>query len=82
MTRPELIAKLAAWIGEIMEADAPALTEETHLVEDLGLDSLALAELAARLRRELQIKLKPGEMRTDLRVGPLLDFIEAKRAGA
>lgn len=81
MTRPELLARLAVWIGEITEADTPAVSEDTHLVEDLGLDSLALAELAARMRRELSIKLKPGELRSDLRAGSLLDFIQAKQAG-
>lgn len=82
MTREELIGQLAEWIGEITEADPPALTEATHLVEDLGLDSLALAELAARMRMRLKIKIKPGELRTDLRVGPVADFVlEKLRAG-
>jgi acyl carrier protein len=78
MTREEMITKLAGWIGEITEADPPALGEDTHLVEDLGLDSLALAELAARMRLALKIKIKPGELRTDLRVGPVVDFVLGK----
>lgn len=75
MTREELIADLAYWIGDITESDAPTLTEETDLVKDLGLDSLALAELAAKMRRKFQIKLRPGELRTDLRVGRVVDFV-------
>lgn len=75
MTRDEMLADLATWIGEITESDPPVLTEETDLVKDLGLDSLALAELAAKLRRRFQIKLRPGELRTDLRVGRLADFV-------
>ncbi len=78
MTREELIGQLAEWIGEITEADAPLLTEASHLVEDVGLDSLALAELAARMRMRLKIKIKPGELRSDLRVGPVVDFVLAK----
>lgn len=81
MTRDALIAQLGEWIGEITEAEPPALGEATHLVEDLGLDSLALAELAARMRMHLKIKIKPGELRTDLRAGPLADFVLAKLAG-
>jgi adenylosuccinate lyase len=50
MTRPELLNRLAVWIGKITEADKPTLADASHLVEDLGLDSLALAELAARTR--------------------------------
>lgn len=75
MTRDALIADLAAWIAEITDAEPPALSEETDLVKDLGLDSLALAELAAKMRRKFQIKLRPGELRTDLRVGPIADFV-------
>ena len=81
MTRPELLDRVADWIGEITEGAKPELSDQTHLVEDLGLDSLALAELAARMRRELGIKLKPGELRTDLRAGAVADFILAKQAG-
>lgn len=82
MTREELIGQLAEWIGEITEAEPPVLTEASHLVEDVGLDSLALAELAARMRLRLRIKLKPGELRTDLRVGPVADFVLAKLAAS
>lgn len=80
MTRDALIAQLATWIGEITEAAPPELAPDTHLVEDVGLDSLALAELAARMRMHLKVKIKPGELRTDLRAGPLADFVLAKLA--
>ena len=76
--REALIAQLAAWIGEITEAEAPVLAEGTDLVADVGLDSLALAELAARMRLRWKIKIRPGELRTDLRVGPIVDFVREK----
>ena len=78
MTRDELRATLATWIGEILESDPPAIADATHLVEDLALDSLALAELAARLRSTLKIRLKPGELAADLRVGKILDLVLAR----
>lgn len=81
MTRDELMHDLARWIGQITESDPPALVSETDLVKDLGLDSLALAELAAKLRLRFKIKLRPGELRTDLRAGTLCDFVLARMAG-
>jgi acyl carrier protein len=76
VTRDQLKAALAQWIADITEGPAPQLDEATDLQKDLGLDSLALAELAARVRRELKVKLKPGEMARDLKVSSLLDAVQ------
>ena len=81
MTRDELKASLAKWIADITEEAPPALEEHTDLSRDLGLDSLALAELAARVRRELKVKLKPGELAKDLRVSALLDAVQKLQGG-
>lgn len=81
MTQDELLKELAGWIGEITEADVPVLKPETDLVLDLGLDSLALAELAAKLRMRFKIKLRPGELRNELKAGSLADFVLARLAG-
>ena len=75
MTRDELLATMSTWIAEITEGEAPVLTPETHLVHELGLDSLALAELAGKLRVRMKVKLKPGEIRNDLRAGAVADVV-------
>jgi acyl carrier protein len=74
------MAQLASWIGQITESEPPALADDTHLVEDLGLDSLALAELAAKLRSKLKIRVRPGELAADLRVGKVLDLVLSRMA--
>jgi acyl carrier protein len=78
MTREQMTQTLAEWISQVTEKDAPALTDRTHLVNDLGLDSLALAELGAKLRFQLKVKLRPGELQDALEVGPLLDVVMKK----
>jgi len=78
MTRDDLKQELARWIAEITEEAPPALDDSTDLVLDLGLDSLSLAELAAKLRVALKVKLRPGELRNDLRVGSLVDLIQVR----
>jgi len=75
MARDELKALLTQWVGEILEQAPPALTDETDLMVDLGLDSLAVAELASKLRQKLKVKLVAGDIAQDLRVGPLLDLV-------
>lgn len=78
MTREEFLAQVAAWIGDITDAPPPAIGPETDLQKDLGLDSLALAELAAKLRMRFKVKLRPGELVTDLRAGAIADFVLAR----
>lgn len=80
MTREELIQELSTWIAEITDGPAPALTDATDLVADLGLDSLALAELAAKLRLRLKIRLRPGELVGKLQVGQVVDLVLSKLA--
>ena len=78
MTDEELIARLAGWIGEINDTAPPAITRETDLMSDLGLDSLGLAELAARVRTTYQVRLRASEVAADLRVGALVDLLKAR----
>jgi acyl carrier protein len=75
MTREELTAEASRWIGEILDRDPPPLRDDTDLVRDVGLDSLGLAELAARVRSRHRIRLRPSELRNDLRVGPLIHLV-------
>jgi acyl carrier protein len=78
VNREELKKLLGSWIADITGEPPPALTDETDLVKDVGLDSLALAELGAKLRLQFKIKLRPGELVRDLRVGTVLSVVLAK----
>jgi acyl carrier protein len=78
MNREDLTKILAEWIGEIMEQEPPTLTSETDLIKDLSLDSLSLAELAARLRIRYKIHIRPSELLHRMQVGALIDLIEQK----
>ncbi|MBM3270335.1 MAG: hypothetical protein FJZ01_22095 [Candidatus Sericytochromatia bacterium] len=75
MTREELLQLLAAWVGDITDAAPPPITPETDLVRDLGLDSLALAELAAKARMRFKVRIRPGELAADLRAGAVADLL-------
>jgi acyl carrier protein len=76
---PEVLtAQLSQWISDITEKPAPSLTPETDLAQDLGLDSLALAELSAKVRVHYKIKLRAGELRNSLAVGPLVALVRTR----
>ena len=78
MERDALLALLTTWLSEILDRPAPPLTDATHLVNDVGLDSIALAELAAKVRHRFKIKLRPADLVDDLRVGAVLDRVAAQ----
>ncbi len=75
MTRADLLKQLAEWVGDIADTDPPEITSDTHLVQDLGLDSLALAELAAKARMRFKVRIRPGELVADLRAGAVADLL-------
>jgi len=75
MTRDEMIRILGEWIGEITEQPPPKLSSGTDLIKDLCLDSLALAELAARLRMRYQVKIRTVEFGKGLQVGAIVDLV-------
>ncbi len=81
MTREEILQQLSEWVGDITDSPPPPITAQTHLQQDLGLDSLALAELAAKLRMRFKVKLRPGELVNDLRAGAVADFVLSRLAG-
>jgi aryl carrier-like protein len=80
MSRQDWLQRLHAVLAECQPglAELP-LTEDTHLVEDLGLDSLAFEELFSRLKQELgplpMIQWFNRLEREGARVSVLLDLI-------
>jgi acyl carrier protein len=78
MNREEMIQTLATWIGEITEQAPPRLTAGTDLLKDLALDSLALAELGARVRMRFHVHIRPGELANTMQVGALVDLVQDK----
>jgi acyl carrier protein len=52
----EVIRKIAA---DALEVEPARITDQTNFVLDLGVDSLAITELLARLESELHISIAP-----------------------
>lgn len=56
--------------------DESDLNEETRLVEDLGVDSLDMVELAMELEEEFKVNLPDEEMESLKTVGDIVKCIE------
>lgn len=62
--KDEILEKVRALIVEIaedMDIDEADVTNDSHLVEDLELDSMALLEVLAGLEKEFGVKIPETE---------------------
>jgi acyl carrier protein len=80
--RSEVLDVVRRVAGELLDAAPETLTDETHFVDDLAVDSLALVEYAMALEDALSVRLSEDELTEVRTVGQLVDLLTAKRAAA
>ena len=80
--RAEILKKLGTilepWLDDIDQSEA--LNEQTSLLTDLGLDSVAILQLILGVEKEFNITIKDHELDSDVfsKMGNLIDIIESK----
>ncbi len=67
--------KLKKIIADTLNTDGEAITADTHLVNDLGADSLDLLQIAMEVEREFDIEIPEDQMEALYRVGDAVDYI-------
>ncbi|MGR5266348.1 acyl carrier protein [Vibrio astriarenae] len=69
---------------ELFELDATNITMQSHIVDDLELDSIDAVDLIVHLQRQTQVKIKPEEFKLVRRVEDIvavvLNLIEVTEA--
>ena len=68
--------KTRALISSKMKIDESEITEEKHLFNDLGADSLDFVELSMTMEREFNVKFSEEDMANVKTVGDLYKLIE------
>ena len=74
MNQQEIFTQVQAALVELFELDAEAVTMESHLYQDLELDSIDAVDLVERLQKLTGKKIKPEEFKT---VRTVSDVVEA-----
>lgn len=80
----ELQQEITALVAEITEIEAERIEPQSHLVMDLGADSMAALELMAALEKRYQIVIDPEylpEMSTLERIVELVGRLLKKEEG-
>ena len=72
--------RLVTILTEDFQVPTSAITEDSHLRTDLGLDSLSLTDLAFLVQRDFGFMAAAEDFRGVTTVGALAGFIAAKTA--
>ncbi len=76
MEREEILERLTGVLREIMCDDNLEVTEESSLMDDIGVDSLEAMELLMDLESEFEITLPEKGAEELVTVKDVIDFIE------
>jgi acyl carrier protein len=69
---------LEPWLNDTCPPES--LNEQTRLLSDLGLDSVAILQLLLGIEKELHVVIKDHELDSEVfsKMGNLIDIIESK----
>ena len=78
MDRDSIRQTLLAFLEEDLGEAVPPLDDEVAIREGLGLDSVDVVGLVMQVERKYRIRLSTEELSGIVKVGDLLDLLEAK----
>lgn len=71
-----MIEKIREIIMEQLDVEENEITMESSLVEDLGADSLDIAELMSSFQDEFNVELNPKDIEKIKKIKDLVSYIE------
>ena len=81
MSREEILNRLTGVIQEIICDDSVEITEESSLVDELGLDSLEAMELMMEVENEFDVTIPESEIGNFSKVKDFIDYLEQNHVG-
>lgn len=75
MTDQQILDKLKAILAEAFEIDPERVTPETHLFDELDLDSIDAVDLAIKLQEMTGKRVKPEDFKTVRTVGDVVSTV-------
>ncbi|MGA2289925.1 acyl carrier protein [Bradyrhizobium sp.] len=74
--RDRIIERARAIVVEQLFVDSDVVTESASFLDDLGADSLDMAELAMKFEQEFGVEISDDAAETILTVGDAVKFVE------
>lgn len=73
-----MFEKIKNILIEEMQVSPDAITEDAELVNDLGINSIDLAELSMICEEKFDIEIEDEDMHKFITVGDVVDYLEKK----
>lgn len=71
--------KIKAILAEQFDEDDESITTDTSLTEDLGADSLDLADVLMAIEDEFEVEIPDEDIENIKTVGDIVDYIEERK---
>ena len=71
--------KIKAILAEQFDEEEDSITTDTNLTEDLGADSLDLADVLMAIEDEFEVEIPDEDIENIKTVGDIVDYIEARK---
>ncbi|MDR2678975.1 MAG: phosphopantetheine-binding protein [Zoogloeaceae bacterium] len=75
LTRDAALTLIADILAQLFEADASAITPETHLYQDLDIDSIDAVDLSIEFKKRTGRQLTPEEFKQIRTVGDVVNLL-------
>ena len=71
--------KIKAILAEQFDEEEDSITTETNLTEDVGADSLDLADVLMAIEDEFEVEISDEDIENIKTVGDIVDYIEPRK---
>jgi acyl carrier protein len=82
MTDRTILSKIIQALADYLKRDAASITEEHHLRDDLGLDSMAVIELLYKIEETFNIQIPDQDLTALRTVGSVAAYVHNRLAPA
>jgi acyl carrier protein len=82
MTHAQIVSKIIQALADYLKRDAASITEQHHLRDDLGLDSMAVIELLYKIEETFNIQIPDQDLTALRTVGSVAAYVEGRLAPA
>src|SRR3982750_2374067 len=82
MTDRVIVSQIIQALAEYLKQDAARITEEHHLRDDLGLDSMAVIELLYKIEETFNIQIPDQDLMALRTVGSVATYVQERLAPA
>lgn len=82
MTDAQIVSKIIEALADYLKRDAASITEQHHLRDDLGLDSMAVIELLYKIEETFNIQIPDQDLTALRTVGSVAAYVQNRLAPA